>query len=230
MGYREHYQSQIYQIMQRNFRWGLVLALAVSLSVPAVAGAQSLAQDIEQLTLDYEKLSQLKKILSDMYTAYQIVSKGYDDIKNIAQGNFNLHQAFLDALLAISPTVRDYYKIVNIVNNEAELVKEYQAAGKYFNGTGRFSSAELDYFNTMYGNLLNGSLRNLEELTMVITAGQMRMSDAERLAAIDRIDKDQTDKLSFLRVFNNQTAIQAGQRGLEQNDISTMSALYGIGN
>jgi hypothetical protein len=208
----------------------LMILLGAGLALPVGLAAQSLAQDIEQLTLDYQKLSQFKKMLSDMYTAYTIVEKGYNDIKNIAKGNFNLHQAFLDALLAVSPVVRDYVKVTNIINNEAELVKEYKAAQKYFNGGGHFSEAELDYFNTMYGNLLNGSLRNLDELAMVITAGQMRMSDAERLAAIVRIDKDMTDKLNFLRVFNNSGAIQAGQRGIDQNNISAMKGLYGIGN
>jgi hypothetical protein len=218
--------------MKRKLKSYMVLFLIVALpaGVPMIAGAQSLAQDIEQLALDYQKLSQLKKILTDMYTAYTVVSKGYDNIKNIAQGNFNLHQAFLDGLLAVSPAVQNYTKVVNIINNEASLVKEYKAANSYFNQTGKFSSAELTYLNTMYGNLLNGSLRNLEELTMVITAGQMRMSDAERLAAIDRINRDMTDKLTFLRTFNNNGAIQAGQRGIQQNDISTMSSLYGLGN
>lgn len=215
----------------RKILWVMMMGWFGWLTVaPAVAGAQSLAQEIEQLTLDYQKLAQFKEILSDMYTAYTIISKGYDDIKNISAGNFNLHEAFLDALLAVSPVVRNYRKVTNIINNEVELVKEYKAAQKYFNSSGHFSAAELDYFNTMYSNLLNGSLRNLDELAMVITAGQMRMSDAERLAAIDRIDKDMTDKLSFLRVFNNSAAIQAGQRGIDQNNISAMKSLYGLGN
>jgi len=216
--------------MTRMKKFLLALLLGVGLAAPVAVGAQSLAQDIEQLTLDYQKLAQFRKILSDMYTGYKIVSKGYNDIKNIAEGNFNLHQGFLDALLAVSPVVRDYVKVTNIINNEVELVKEYKAAQKYFNSGGHFSAAELDYFSTMYGNLLNGSLRNLDELAMVITAGQMRMSDAERLAAIDRIDKDMTDKLTFLRVFNNSGAIQAGQRGIDENNISAMKGLYGIGN
>lgn len=198
--------------------------------VPSVGHSQSLAQDIEQLVLDYQKLSQLKQILSDMEKAYTIVSQGYENIRSIAQGNFNLHQAFLDALLLVSPTVQDYYKIQRIISNEEALVKEYQSANSYFNSSGKFSSGELDYFNTMYSNLLNGSLRNLSELTMVITAGQMRMSDAERLAAIDRIDRDMGDKLNFLRTFNNNTSIQAGQRNLEQNDVNAMTGIYGLGN
>ncbi len=215
--------------MRSQLRVALVVA-GLSLGAPVLVKAQSLAQTIEQLTLDYEKLSEYKQILANMYSAYATIKQGYENVKSIAQGNFNLHQAFLDALLAVSPVVRDYVKVTNIINNEAELVKEYKAAQKYFNSGGHFSSAELDYFNTLYGNLLTGSLRNLDELAMVITAGTLRMSDAERLAAIDRIDKDMTDKLSFLRVFNNEAAIQAGQRGIDQNNISAMKGVYGLGN
>ena len=43
-----------------------------------------------------------------MYTAYQLIDKGYTDVKNIVEGNFNLHHTFLDALLAVSPAVQDY--------------------------------------------------------------------------------------------------------------------------
>jgi hypothetical protein len=139
-----------------------------------------------------------------------------------------LHQSFLNALLAVSPAVRNDYRVVNIIDNEIELVKEYEAAQGYFGTGGHFTAAELAYFTTLYANLLNGSLRNLDELAMVMTPGTLRMSDGERLAAIDRIDGDMTDKLNFLRVFNNEGAIQAGQRSVDQNDIGAMQGLWGI--
>jgi hypothetical protein len=208
-------------------RFGVLFIIVL---FPPAARAQSLADAITQLTLDYEKLSELKKILQDMYKAYTIVSTGYENIRSIAEGNFNLHEVFLDGLLLVSPTVADYYKIRRIIENEAAIVSEYKAASRYFNGMGRFSADELDYFNRLYGNLLNGSLRNLSELTMVITAGQMRMSDAERLATIDRIDRDIGDKLNFLRSFNNSVVIQAGQRGIDANNLNAIRSLYGIGN
>jgi hypothetical protein len=216
--------------MHKKLGFGILMGLGILVMTPVAIRAQSLTQTIEQLTLDYQKLAELKKMLAEMYTGYEQLKKGYDQIRDIAEGNFNVHKAFLDALLAVSPAVRDDQRIVNIINNEIELVKEYKAAGEYFSASGHFSSAELDYFNTMYGNLLNGSLRNLDELAMVVTPGELRMNDAERLAAIDRINLDMTDKLSFLRVFNNDAAIQAGQRAIDQNNISAMQGLYGLGN
>jgi len=205
-----------------------LLLLVVLLPAPSRrAGAQSLAQDIEQLILDYQKLDRMKQMLSDMVTAYGEIKQGYEEVKGIAAGNFNLHKAFLDALLAISPVVRDYVKVGRIVNNETQLVKEYQAAKGLVAGSGRFSAAELDYFDTVYGNLLNGSLRNVDELAMVLSAGELRMSDAERLSAIDRIDRNMTGRLTFLRGFNSRVSIMAAQRGLERNDANVLMGLYG---
>lgn len=203
------------------------MVVGIGVAAPVASRTQSLAQTVEQLTLDYQKLSEYKQILSDMYTAYTQIKQGYEQIKNIAEGNYSLHEGFLDALLEVSPVVRNYIKITTIINNEAQLVREYKAATAYWNKNGHFSVAELDGINSVYGTLLNGSLRNLDELAMIVTAGSLRMNDAERLAAIDRIDKDMTDRLAFLRVFNNQAAIQAGQRAIDENNISALKGIYG---
>ena len=191
--------------------------------------AQSLAQDIEQLALDYQKLAEMKHMLSSMYTSYTELHQGFEQLKSIAEGNFNLHKAFLDGLLVVSPIVRDYPKVVRIIDNEAALVKEYRSESTVLGGVG-FSSGTLDYFNSLYGNLLTSSLYNLEELAMVLTDGELRMSDAKRLSAIDRIDRDMTDQLGFLRSFNGRAGILAGQMGIEGNDIKVMRSLNGIGN
>ena len=57
----------------------LILTWLIAL-LPEFAGAQSLSDDIQQLVMDYQKLAQEKKILTDMYTGYKIVSQGYDQI------------------------------------------------------------------------------------------------------------------------------------------------------
>src|ERR1700683_135843 len=67
---------------------------------------QSIADLLIQFELDKEKLSSMKNTLQEMYQGYTELKQGYTRIRDIAKGNFNLHAAFLDALLAISPAVR----------------------------------------------------------------------------------------------------------------------------
>ena len=195
---------------------------------PAVTQAQTIPQLVEQIVLDTEKLASLKDILQDMYKAYTIINAGYTDIKNISEGTFNLHKAFLDALMAVSPAVQNYGRVLDIINAEYAIVAEYKAAYSRFSSDGHFTIQELDYMNTVYTNLFDQSLTCLNELTMVITASQLRMSDAERLRAIDRVYADITGQLSLLRTFNNNTSIQAIQRAREANDIGTLKSIYGI--
>ena len=80
----------------------------------------------------------------------------------------------------------------------------------------------------VYKNLFNKSLQNLDELSIVITAGKLRMSDDERITAIDRIYKDISDKLIYLRSFNNEGSVLAVQRGREMVDTKLSEKLNGF--
>lgn len=191
---------------------------------------QSKAQsaELQQLLLDIQKLSQFKRILSAMYKGYQVLSSGYETIKNISQGNFSLHQVFLDGLMLVSPAVANYKRIPDIINDQVNIVKEYKSAFTLYKQDKHFLPDEIIYLGQVYGNLFNQSLNDLNELIMVITANQTRMSDAERISSIDRIYAGMEDKLTFLRYFNNKTTMLALQRAKEQNDAVTLQNIYGV--
>jgi DNA repair ATPase RecN len=200
----------------------------VGLLLPSKVTAQ--AQEMQQLILNIEKLAQFRQILKDMKKGYEILNGGYNTVKNLSKGNFSLHETFLDALMQVSPTVRNYRRVGDIVNYQVLLVKEYKAAFERFRNSGNFNPDEIAYLERVYDNLFKQSLRNLDELTSVITANKMRMSDDERLASIDKIYADMQDKLLFLRSFNNNTSILALQRAKEHNDVNTMCRIYKVKN
>lgn len=190
------------------------------------ANAQS--EEIQQLILNIEKLAQFKKILKGMYDAYKIIFKGYTAVKDLSQGNFTLHKTFLDGLEQVSPAVRKYKRISHIFNYQLRIAIEYKAAYAHFKEEDCFTIQELEYLGKVYSNLFNESLKNLEELTIVITAKKLRMSDDERLQAIDRIYATVVDQYSFLNEFNNNTALLALQRKSEQAEIKMSRLLNGI--
>ncbi|WP_316840048.1 TerB family tellurite resistance protein [Pedobacter gandavensis] len=186
------------------------------------------SQEAQQLLLNVEKLSQLKGILSSMKKGYVVVSKGYNSVKNIAQGNFSLHEVFLDAMMLVSPEVKKYRRIGDIITAQSDIVSEYKSAFKWFNSGGNFTLSELDYLSKVYSQLFNQSLDNLDQLTMVITANKLRMTDDERLQAIDRIFADSQDKLMFLRSFNLKTNMLNIQRQKEKVDVAGTKQLYNL--
>jgi DNA repair ATPase RecN len=205
-----------------------LLLLAFSLSASTKLYSQS--QEVQQLLLDVQKLAQLKNILADLKKGYQILEGGYTTIKNISEGNFNLHATFLNSLLQVSPTVKNYKRIADIISTQLKIVKEYKNASRQFQNSSLFNEGELDYISNVYTNLFNQSVKNLDALATLITSGTLRMSDDERLTSIDNIWKTVSDQLSFLRHFNSETKILALQRAKEQNDVSTERSLFGIKN
>jgi hypothetical protein len=203
----------------------IVLYIAFSLMHLKV-NAQS--AEVQQLLLNVEKLEQFKKILSNMKKGYEIVSNGYNTIKDISKGDFNMHDAFLNALLQVSPTVKKYKRVVDIMTCQTQIIKEYKLASRRFNSSHLFNSSELNYMSNVYNNLVGKSIENLNELAIVITAGKLRMSDDERIIAIDRVYNEVADKLVFLRSFNNETNLLAVQRGREMVDTKVSKKLNGL--
>ena len=206
----------------------VIMVFFFCLVTTKVASAQ--VQEMQQLILDIEKLTQLKGILSDMKTGYQIYQQGYGSISQLSKGNFDLHSVYLNGLLSINPTVKNYGRVAEIITQQVSLLSEYKSAYKQFKQSGSFSVSELNYISSVYTQLVNQSLQNLDDLTNVLTAGKLRMSDDERMRAIDRIYASSSDKLQFLRHFNRQGVLLNIQRSKDVGDTRTMKQLYGINN
>lgn len=206
----------------------IIVSLTISIGLLQVNRVFAQEQEIEELILDIEKLQQLEKILDNMYAGYKILDYGYTTIKNIAEGNYKLHEAFLDGLYLVNPAVRNYKRIPYIIDYQKLLIKEYKNYYTRFKRDPNFSPSELEYIGNVYNFLVQASLRNIEDLTMIITATKLRMSDDERMKAIDRIYYELEGKVVFVRSFNNSTQLLAIQRARSANDVRTLKHIYGL--
>jgi len=200
----------------------LIVALCFSLS----AKAQS--DELQQLMLNVEKLTQFKAILSDMKQGYQIYQQGYGTISDLSKGNFDLHNLYLTGLLAVNPAVKNNPRVSQIMSQQSSLLSEYKRYSSLFRQSGSFNSSELSYMNNVFNQLVRQSDANIDELSSVTTANQLRMSDDDRLRAIDRIYNNSNDQLQFLRYFNRQAVLLSLQRSKDQNDTQTLKRLYGL--
>lgn len=203
----------------------IIMLLLVSFTPTTPIKAQY--QEAVQLALNIQKLDQLRKILKNMYDAYKILTEGYNKVKNIAEGNFKIHEVFLDGLMKVNPAIKKYSRIADIIDYQIKIVKEYKAAYAHFKRSNKFSPQEIEHIGKVYGQLFDKSLENLEALLMVITASNLRMTDDERIKAVDGIYKDISEQLSFLRYFNNETKLMVFQRSKDQTEINHLNQLFG---
>lgn len=180
------------------------------------------------MLLNVEKLNQLRQILQQLYDGYKIISEGYNKVKDITSGNYKAHQVFLDGLYLVSPSVKKYHRVADILRYQAAIVKEYKDAFENFSSLDVFTSGQLEYMSDVYQRLFDDSMKNMDELMMIITSGQLRMSDDERLEGIDRVFKDVEKKLLFLRSFNNRQAMIAIENLRDKTENETLKKLHGL--
>lgn len=188
----------------------------------------SQSAEVKQLVLDIEKLTQFKNILNDMKDGYRIINEGYGTIKRISEGNFSLHEIFLDKLLQVSPTVRKYHRVGEIIQLQLRLGKSSSRALGQLSSDRIFSANELSYINTVLKRLGKSSLQNLDDLTLILTSNKLRMSDDDRLKEIDRIYADMLDKNRFLNSFIRQQHILLINRKKEMQEVDIARNNYGI--
>lgn len=186
------------------------------------------SDEAQQLLLNWEKLQTLEKMLDNMYMGYKILDNGYTTIKKIAEGDYSIHQAFLDGLMAVNPSVRNYKRIPLIIEYQKLLVQEYKRAWKQLKNDPNLTIDEIFYIESVYKFILQASIRNLDDLAMIITATKLRMSDDERMRAIDNIFFDMENRMVFLRGFNNDTRLLAIQRAFANNNQQNVKKLYGV--
>jgi hypothetical protein len=195
-------------------------------------GFQTSAQsfEVQELLLDIQKLAQEKQLLSDLYNGYKVLSSGYGAIRDVSKGSFDLHRAFLDGLLAVSPTVRNYKKVADIITKETQILSSYQTAWSRVRQDPHFTPEEVLLAGTIYSALLDQTLKNLGTLTTILTDGALRAGDAERLQRIDALDRNMQDHWTFLQSFNNQAALLSLERAADGNDYEQVKRWYGLTN
>lgn len=202
----------------------------ILLSVLMLKGLLCHAQsaEMEQLSLDLQKLAQLKSILGDMESNYVVLFQRYEAIRNDAKGNFLLHQAYLDGLLQVSPAVQEDPRLSLIAQDQATLTQACASALLQLQSDPRFSTAEVSGLSGVYEDILRGGTADLEELNLVLTAGALRMTDDERLLAIDRVHRRLAERLSYLRYVNHSLGqVSAGRAGAA-TDLLMLKNLYGL--
>lgn len=206
----------------------LILLILLTALTSATKQAYAQTAEVTQLILNIEKLNQLRQILKEIKSGYGILFKGYNTIKNLSEKNFKLHRTYLDGLLKVNPTIKKYKRISDIVAFQLILVNEYKVAYHHLVESNQFQSEELNYLESVHSKLIHDSVKQLGALTNVLTDKKLRMSDYERLTAIDAIYDDMQQKVLFLRHFNQSNAILTIQRVKEMNDIKAKKQLFDL--
>jgi hypothetical protein len=200
--------------------------------VAAPAAAQTtdewLNQKATQKKYLLQQIAALQVYIGYAKKGYNIVSGGVNTIRNIKNGDFNLHRDFFNRLKNVNPAIRRYAKVADIIAYQVKIIKQTKISIQQIRETKQFTEAELDHCKQVFDNLLDECLKTVDELVLVTTSGKLEMKDDERLKRIDRLYADVQDKYSFACSFSEDMSLLAVQRLGEQMEINRSKIINGI--
>ena len=175
-----------------------------------------------------EQIAALQVYAGFVENGYKIAKDGLDAIHAIKQGDFSLHSNYFSSLTNVSPAVKSYSKIADIVALQISIVQNCKRQKKSMNQSHQFSKNELLYAVRVLDNELDGCAGIIDELTVLITDRLLQMKDDERVRRIDQLYDRMKERAAFVQHFGNDNNILAVQRIKDQHDTKVSRELYGV--
>ena len=161
-----------------------------------------------------------------MYRGYTILGNGYSSIKDLSQGNYNLHKSYLDKLLDVSSTVKTDPKIASVMGEQKQIEATCRSSRQLITQSAFFNANEKTAMNILLQNIAARSYSLIEELQMITTPGVLRMNDAERSAFIARIEKAMNEKLVMVRQQQKNIESLNSLRSKQLSETEKIKSLY----
>jgi ATP-dependent 26S proteasome regulatory subunit len=150
------------------------------------------------------------------------------EISDWTQQQKDLFSKYYQELQEIKSAIALYERIKEMTEKQSALVSSYHHAWNLLQTDKHFSPDELSYMAKVYTGILEESVKNVDQLLLVVSSFKTQITDAKRLelinAAASRIDTNYSD----LQQFNSQNILLSLQRAKDQNEIITLKKYYGI--
>lgn len=150
------------------------------------------------------------------------------EISDWSKKQKELYAKYFDELWKVKNAIGSYQAVRDIVRKQIQLVQEYSKAFNLAKQDKNFTPEEINYMQQVYTGILDESLKNIDQVKLVINAFATQMSDARRLDIIHTVGNNIEQNITDLRQFNQQNIIISLQRSKERNDIEVVKKLYGL--
>jgi hypothetical protein len=151
-----------------------------------------------------------------------------NEITDWVEKQRTLYKDYYDELWRVKTAISYYHRVKEITAKQVQLVAEYKRAWGLFKHDKHFTSDEIDYMGKVYTGIIDESIKNLDQLFLVINSFATQMSDAKRLEIINNAYNQVETNYTDLKAFNQQNVLVSLQRAKSKNDIEVVKRLYGL--
>ena len=139
-----------------------------------------------------------------------------------------LYGKYFDELVRVKAAITYYQRIRDITQRQVDIISEYQRAKSLFARDKHFSASELGLMEEVYSGILEASLKNIDQLLLVVNSFKVQMSDAARLEIIGQVAMRMEENYQDLKRYNASQVSVSLSRAKESGELNIVRRLYGI--
>ena len=141
---------------------------------------------VEAADLEVQKIQNQTIWLQDAQKTLENTMSELDlnDIKSWVQNIKDLYSEYYTELSEVKQIIQDYDKVKMIIQTQQRIVAEYNSAYALFQQDKHFSASELSYMGQVYSGIVSESVKNLNQLLLVVNSFVTQMTDEKRLDII----------------------------------------------
>ena len=139
-----------------------------------------------------------------------------------------LYQDYYEELWKVKNTIAAYKRVRQLMDQQVKLVDEYRRCWNIVQKDDHFTKEELAYMGKVYLGIMEESVKNLDQVLLVINSFKTQMSDGKRLEIIERAADEIDQNYSDLKQFNTQNMLLSLNRAKDANEIDVVKKLYGL--
>lgn len=151
-----------------------------------------------------------------------------NEIRDWVQKQKKLYEDYFEELKKVKSAIANYKRVKDIIEMQVAMVNEYRGAWALFRQDKNFTPDELEYMLNIYTGMMDESMKNIDQLFMVVNAFATQMADAKRLEIINVVADNVQQQLLDMKEFNSQNKMLSLQRASEKGEIEYVRRLYGL--
>lgn len=152
------------------------------------------------------------------------------EIADWTEKHRKLYQDYYDELWKVKNAIAMYQRVRQIMDKQIRIVDEYKRCWSIVQNDEHFTDSEREYMAKVYEGIMDESIKNLDQILIVINSFKTQMTDGKRLEIIEQAASEIDQNYFDLKQFNTQNMLLSINRAKDSNEIDVVKKLYGLPN
>jgi hypothetical protein len=186
------------------------------------------AQLVSVISTMAEQVAALQAYVQIAEKGYALAGNGLHTIRDIKNGEFNLHSTYFSSLAMVNSKVANMAEVGEIIGLQSTMIRQFSNKLSGYRQNAGLQPAEIAYITQVYTTLVSTEQAEITALANLLTDGALVMTDGQRIKAIQSIDADTKQQYRFMEGFTNQADLLAMKRQQEAGNIGSIKGMYGL--